>query len=77
MSRTVIALQTSPAGLTVEQICEITGLSPETVKRRDVRELFNADIVDRQVNEEGKRTFKLKPHFVSGSFQGFKEVEDQ
>lgn len=73
MARTTIALQSNPAGMTLAEICEITGLSPLTVRKRDLRLMFNAQVVEREENDEGEKVYKLKAIFRDGSLIGFRE----
>lgn len=55
MSRTYVALQNHPNGLTVEEIADICGLKPDNVYKNGVLQLFNAQLV-RRTEEKGKGT---------------------
>lgn len=59
-SRTFLALQAHPEGLTMEEIADITGLSEETIKRGSARHLFNLQVLERSGETRDKRVYKLK-----------------
>lgn len=59
-SRTYLALQANPDGLTLAEIADITGLSIETVQRSSARELFNLQVAEHSGGSRSERVYKLK-----------------
>ena len=52
-ARTFLVLERSTVPMSIEEIAEATGVHPVTLKKRTVREMFNAQVVERSEGEHG------------------------
>jgi len=68
MSRTLHVLEAHPEGLTVEDICEFTGLANSTVRKKGVEKLFHfqlaedhlVQVVDRIKDPERGKVYRVR-----------------
>lgn len=64
-ARCLTALQEHPAGLTIGELAEITGLTPKTVYVRGMRVLFNAQLIEK-VERRDQTIYRVINHDPDG-----------
>ena len=70
ISRTFMAIAAKPTGLTIEEVCEISGMTPGNIKSHGIPSLLRAQIVEKKKTPRGK-IFRLAPGFMV-RFEGAK-----